>query len=105
MAVEVIWSDIEHHRDVRTESNNRFELKAAGFDHREAGITRHIDARDQRRAGVPGNLAGAPGRFQDVADERRRRGAAVPTCDAHQAAPPESPLQFQLTPNRYPDDT
>ena len=99
VAIEMIGRQIQQHTDLRTETFDGFQLKAADFGDRHGLVGGSFHQREQRRADVAADERRNVRRLQYVRYERCRGGLAVRAGDCDQLAAQEAPGQLDFAPD------
>ena len=101
MPVQMVGRKVEHHRHVRAEIVNAFQLKAAQLGDKPRAGLGVVHRRAQGIADVAAHKGGEPGGLQHVAQQRGGGGLAVRSGNAHQRSfqKPGGGLDFRINGN------
>ena len=98
--VQMVRRQIQQCPDVRPELFNQLQLKAAQFRDGYRSRIQHFHFRNQRRSHIACKIGTHRPGFQDVMNQRGRRGFAVRSRDANQLALQKPVRKFNFTPDR-----
>ena len=100
VAVQMIRREVQKNADVRAELRDCFQLKAADFGNRDAGVGRRFDQRKKRNANIAAHQRDDARCFENVRDQRGRGGLAVRSRNSDQFPAQEPPGKLDFAPDR-----
>ena len=100
MAVEVIFRDIEHDRDVRAERRERFQLKGRDFGNRQAVLAEFFQAGGERLSDIPARDGVFSRGAENMFEQGDHRRFAVRSRDRDERTAESARTEFRLSDHR-----